>query len=163
MLFVSHNMTAIQAFCSRCYLLNRGELIADEPERRRSRLDPAAEKSCHGRRFAGDSRIAPVLTDGTHISGIPAGSLDPVVTFDAFMHLEPWEICGYPEIGQTLLRAGGIGIVHFLDVETPIGFRLFQLQLPGVVERGVGFVTFSVMSEHHATIGKGRRAPTGRQ
>ncbi len=31
MLFVSHNMTAIQAFCSRCYLLNRGELIADEP------------------------------------------------------------------------------------------------------------------------------------
>ncbi len=93
--------------------------------------------------------------------GIPARSLDPVVTLDAFMHLEPWEICGYPEIGQTLLRAGGIGIVHFLDVETPIGFRLFQLQVQGVVERGVGFVTFSVMSEHQATIGKGLRHRQG--
>jgi homopolymeric O-antigen transport system ATP-binding protein len=30
-LFVSHNMTAIQGFCSRCYLLNRGELIAEGP------------------------------------------------------------------------------------------------------------------------------------
>jgi SAM-dependent methyltransferase len=99
------------------------------------------------RRFAGDSRIVPVLTDGTHIDGIPSGSLDAAVTFDAFVHLEPWEIFRYLEITRTLLRDGGIGIVHFSDVETPIGFRLFQSQVSDVVERGVDFATFSVMSK----------------
>jgi SAM-dependent methyltransferase len=99
------------------------------------------------RRFAGDRRIVPLLTDGTDIAGIPSGSLDAAVTFDAFVHLEPWEIFRYLEIARTLLRDGGIGIVHFSDVETAIGFRLFQSQVPGVVERGVDFATFSVMSK----------------
>lgn len=99
------------------------------------------------RRFAGDSRIVPVLTDGTQIAGIPSGTLDAVVTFDAFVHLEPWEIFRYLEIVRTLLRDGGIGIVHFSDVETPIGFKLFQSQVRDVVERGVDFATFSVMSK----------------
>jgi SAM-dependent methyltransferase len=99
------------------------------------------------RRFAGDSRIVRLQTDGTHIAGIPSGSLDAAVTFDAFVHLEPWEIFRYLEIARTLLREGGIGIVHFSDVETPIGFRLFQSQVPGVIEKGVDFATFSVMSK----------------
>jgi SAM-dependent methyltransferase len=89
------------------------------------------------RRFAGDSRIVRLLTDGTHIAGIPSGSLDAAVTFDAFVHLEPWEIFRYLEIARTLLREGGIGIVHFSDVETPIGFRLFQSQVASTSRRSL--------------------------
>ena len=71
--------------------------------------------------------------------------------FDAFVHLEPWEIFRYLEIARTLLREGGIGIVHFSDVETPIGFRLFQSQVPGVVERGVDFANvLRDEQKHHA-------------
>ena len=32
-LFVSHNMAAIQAFCSKCYLLSSGQLLAEGPPR----------------------------------------------------------------------------------------------------------------------------------
>ena len=130
-------------------------------ERRRSRLDPAAEKSCHGRRFAGDSRIAPVLTDGTHISGIPAGSLDAVITFDAFMHLEPWEICGYLEIGQTLLREGGVGIRPLLGCRDTHRFQAVSLTGAGCRrERRRLRHVLRDEQEHHATVGKGRTAPT---
>ena len=81
-------------------------------------------------RFDGDPRIAPLLTDGTNIAGIPAASLDAAVSFDAFVHFEPWEIFQYLEIVRALLREGGLGIVHFSDIETSIGFELFQSQVP---------------------------------
>jgi hypothetical protein len=42
---------------------------------------------------------------------------------------------------------GGLGIVHFSDIETSIGFELFRSQVPAVVRRGVDFATFSVMSK----------------
>jgi SAM-dependent methyltransferase len=98
-------------------------------------------------RFDGDPRIAPLLTDGTNIAGIPAASLDAAVSFDAFVHFEPWEIFQYLEIVRALLREGGLGIVHFSDIETSIGFELFRSQVPAVVRRGVDFGTFSVMSK----------------
>jgi cyclopropane fatty-acyl-phospholipid synthase-like methyltransferase len=99
------------------------------------------------RRFAGETRIVPVLTDGTDVAGIPAGSLDVAVSFDAFVHMEPWEIYRYLEITRVLLREGGVGIVHFSDVQTPTGFKLFQSQVRTVVEKGVEFGAFSVMSK----------------
>jgi SAM-dependent methyltransferase len=98
-------------------------------------------------RFHADPRIVLVLTDGTHIDGIPADSLDVAVSFDAFVHFEPWEIFRYLELVRGLLREGGLGIVHFSDVETPIGFALFRSQVSAVVRRGVDFATFSVMSK----------------
>jgi hypothetical protein len=99
------------------------------------------------RRFPGDARITPIVTDRTHIGGVAAASLDVAVSFDAFVHMEPWEIFRYLEIIQTLLRPGGVGLVHFADVETPTGFELFRSQVPAVVRAGFDFATFSVMSK----------------
>ena len=99
------------------------------------------------RRFLDQTKIVPIVTDGTHIGGIPTGSLDAAVSFDAFVHMEPWEVFRYLEIIHTLLREGGVGIVHFSDVETAIGFRLFRSQVPSVVKTGIDCATFSVMSK----------------
>jgi len=98
-------------------------------------------------RFSNEPRIVPILTDGTNIDGIEPASLDATVSFDAFVHLEPWEIFRYLEITHRLLRTGGVAIIHFSDVETPIGFKLFCAQVPSVVRRGLDCATFSVMSK----------------
>jgi SAM-dependent methyltransferase len=98
-------------------------------------------------RFAEERKIVPIVVDGTNIRGIAPGSLDAAISFDAFVHFEPWEIFRYLEIIHTLLRNGGIGIIHFSDTETPIGFELFRAQVPSVVQEGVHFATFSVMSK----------------
>lgn len=98
-------------------------------------------------RFAKEPRIVPLLIDGTTIDGIAPASLDAVISFDAFVHLDPWEIYRYLEIIHRLLRPGGTGIIHFADVETPIGFELFRAQVPSVVQQGVDCATFSVMTK----------------
>jgi len=98
-------------------------------------------------RFAGEPKIVPLLIDGTSIDGIAPASLDAAISFDAFVHLEPWEIYRYLEIMHGLLRPGGTGIIHFADIETPIGFALFRTQVPSVVQRGLDCATFSVMTK----------------
>jgi len=98
-------------------------------------------------RFANEPRLVPIVTEGTNIDGIEPASLDVAISFDTFVHLEPWEIFRYLEITHRLLRSGGIGIIHFSDVETPIGFKLFCAQVPAVIQRGLDCGTFSVMSK----------------
>jgi len=98
-------------------------------------------------RFSNEPRIVPILTDGTNVDGVEPASLDAAISFDTFVHLEPWDIFRYLEITHGLLRTGGIGIIHFSDVETPIGFKLFCAQVPAVVHGGLDCGTFSVMSK----------------
>jgi hypothetical protein len=98
-------------------------------------------------RFASSAKLNPLLTDGVSVEGIAQGTLDAVVSFDAFVHMEPWDIFRYLEISRPLLKPGGVGIIHFSDVETPIGFALFRSQVPSVVSSGMHFATFSVMSK----------------
>lgn len=98
-------------------------------------------------RFADETKIVPIVVDGTNIQGIAPGTLDAAVSFDTFVHLEPWEIFRYLEMTHALLRNGGVGIIHFSDVETSIGFGLFRAQVPSVVQQGLHCATFSVMTK----------------
>ena len=99
------------------------------------------------RRFKDEAKIKYILTDGAEITQVPIDSLDAVVTFDAFVHLEPWEIFRYLELTKRLFKRKGVGIIHFPDVETTIGFQLFRSQVSSVLKRGASFDTFSVMSK----------------
>ncbi len=99
------------------------------------------------KKFADDARVKYVLTDGNNISGIPSNSLDCIVTFDACVHMEPYEIFRYLELSKDLLKEGGIGIIHFSDVETEIGFQLFRDDYKSLLKNGPTFSNFSIMSK----------------
>lgn len=98
-------------------------------------------------RFQSETKMIPILTDGIQITGVPQNALDAMVSFDAFVHLEHWEIFRYLEITRTLLKNSGIGVVHFADVETPIGFRAFRSQVARALEIGVDYGMFPLMNK----------------
>lgn len=81
------------------------------------------------RRFAGSNKLEYVLSDGVTIPEIPAGTIDAAVSFDCFVHIEPWETLNYLRTMHTLLKPGGVGLLHCSDIETPIGFEFFLAQL----------------------------------
>jgi len=99
------------------------------------------------KRLPHEEKVEYILVDGKSIPGIPPDSLDCVITFDAFVHIEPYEIFNYLNISKSLLREGGIGIVHFSDIETEIGFRKFSADVNGLLVNGAMFGNFSIMSK----------------
>ena len=99
------------------------------------------------KKFVSDSRIKYILTDGKVIPGIPPNSLDCVITFDACVHMEPYEIFRYLELSKELLKEGGIGVIHFSDVETDIGFKKFKDEYGAMLANGPEFYNFSIMSK----------------
>jgi len=96
-------------------------------------------------RFPNTPALECVTTDGLSITGIAPNSLDAVVSFDTMVHLEPHEIFRYLEIVRGLLREGGRSVLHFADVETDLGFKLFRSQVDGLLQQGADYGTFSVM------------------
>jgi len=119
---------------SRCRTLYAVDISAEMLGRLRARFPNAPALEC-------------VTTDGLSITGIPPNSLDAVVSFDTMVHLEPHEIFRYLEIVRGLLREGGRSVLHFGDVETELGFKLFRSQVDAVLQQGVDCGTFSVMSK----------------
>ena len=116
----------------RCQTLYAVDISEEMLERLRARFQNAPALEC-------------VTTDGLSITGIPPNSLDAVVSFDTMVHLEPHEIFRYLEIVRGLLREGGRSVLHFSDVETELGFKLFRSQVGGILRQGVEYGTFSVM------------------
>lgn len=86
-----------------------------------------------------------ILSDGKNIPGIAANTLDCIISFDAFVHMEPFEIFNYLEKSKKLLKSGGIGIVHFSDIETSIGFKQFKNEVSSKLNNGTYFYHFSSM------------------
>ncbi len=80
-------------------------------------------------RFVESDKLQYVLSDGLTISEVPSGTVDVAISFDCFVHIEPWETLNYLRTLHTLLRPGGVAIIHAPDIETPIGFELFHAQL----------------------------------
>ena len=99
------------------------------------------------RRFGGEDRLKYILTDGVDIKGVPDDTLDIVVSFDAFVHIDPWGIYNYLEKVKPKMRRGAIGIVHFSDVETELGFKLFKNTVNSVLTSGESYGGFSVMNK----------------
>lgn len=99
------------------------------------------------KKFSNNEKVKYIMTDGNSISGIPENSLDCMVTFDCFVHVEPHEIYRYLEITKDLLKDGGIGIIHFSDMETEIGFEKFCHDAGGIVVNGKTYYSFSVMTK----------------
>ncbi len=67
-----------------------------------------------------------VKGNGMDLSPVEDGSVDCVVSYDVFVHLEPEDIYAYLIEMRRVLRAGGTGIVHFANVLSGPGFERFR-------------------------------------
>jgi SAM-dependent methyltransferase len=80
-------------------------------------------------RFAHEPKLRYYLADGMTLPALPPDSLEYVIAFDVFVHFEPRLVFWYLRQIAPLLKAGGTGIIHYANVLTPGGWRLFEREL----------------------------------
>jgi SAM-dependent methyltransferase len=108
--------------------------------------DPSQAMLGHLRkRFAGISTLQYYHTDGMTLPQLPEESLDFVISFDVFVHFEPRLIYWYLRQIQSLLKPGGVGVLHYATVLSPLGWRQFEMDLVHNVKGRAGFSSFGVM------------------
>ena len=96
-------------------------------------------------RFPTNSALRPHLTDGMSLPPLEPASLDFVVSFDVFVHFEPRLVFWYLRQIKPLLKPGGVGIIHYASVISPIGWRQFEADLEGNVRQRTSFCAFGTM------------------
>lgn len=85
------------------------------------------------------------VTDGMTLPALKPASLDFVASFDVFVHFEPRLVYWYLRQIIPLLKPGGIGLIHYASVITPIGWRQFEADLEGNVRQRASFCAFGTM------------------
>jgi ubiquinone/menaquinone biosynthesis C-methylase UbiE len=78
------------------------------------------------RRFQGRTNLKLVKGNGMDLGPIPDRSVDCVVSYDVFVHIEPEDIYAYLIESRRVLRPGGRGIIHFSNILSGLGFKRFQ-------------------------------------
>ncbi len=96
-------------------------------------------------RFGTGDGLRYYLTDGKSLPPLAPASLDFVVAFDVFVHFEPRLVFWYLRQIARLLKPGGVGLIHYANLLTPIGWRQFESDLESNLERRSHFAAFGVM------------------
>lgn len=96
-------------------------------------------------RFAGVHNLYYYRIDGMTLPPLEPASLDYVVAFDVFVHFESRLIYRYLRQIAILLRPAGIGIIHYANVLTPVGWQQFEIDLESNVQCRASFGSFGVM------------------
>lgn len=96
-------------------------------------------------RFAGVSNLRYYHTNGMTLPALPPESLDYVITFDVFVHFEPRLVYWYLRQIMHLLKPSGMGVIHYANVLTPIGWQQFEMDLELNVQHRTSFAAFGVM------------------
>lgn len=97
------------------------------------------------KRFAGEKSLRVYQTDGMTLPAVGPGTLDFVVSFDVFVHFEPRLVFWYLRQIRDLLRPGGVGVIHYSNVLTPIGWQQFEMDLERNVKQRTYFASFGIM------------------
>lgn len=58
-------------------------------------------------------------SSGTELRGIETASVDYMLTFDAFVHIEPPGIREYLQELQRVLKPGAVAVIHYGDMDKP--------------------------------------------
>jgi SAM-dependent methyltransferase len=95
-------------------------------------------------RFNGPA-LRTYVTDGMTLPPLARESLDFAASFDVFVHFEPRLVYWYLRQIKPLLKPGGIGLIHYASVISPIGWRQFEADLEGNVKQRTSFCAFGVM------------------
>jgi SAM-dependent methyltransferase len=83
--------------------------------------------------------------DGATLPPLDRASLDFVFAFDVFVHFEPRLVYWYLRQVVPLLKNGGVGIIHYSNALTAIGWRHFLKDLETNVQGRRHFAAFGVM------------------
>ena len=76
-------------------------------------------------RFPDEPRLRPVKGNGMDLAPVASSSVDCVVSYDVFVHLEPEDIYAYLIEIRRVLRPGGRAVLHFANVVSDPGFERF--------------------------------------
>jgi SAM-dependent methyltransferase len=96
-------------------------------------------------RFADHPALKTYVTDGMTLPPLAHNSLNFVASFDVFVHFEPRLVYWYLRQIARLLQAGGIGLIHYASVISPIGWQQFEADLEGNVRQRTSFCAFGTM------------------
>ena len=96
-------------------------------------------------RFAGVPSLRAYHTDATSLPALRPASLDCVFSFDVFVHFEPRMIYWYLRQIEGLLKPGGIGIIHYSNVFTDLGWSRFERNVEFNLHGRNDFGAFGVM------------------
>jgi SAM-dependent methyltransferase len=96
-------------------------------------------------RFEDHPALRTYVTDGMTLPPLAQHSLDFVASFDVFVHFEPRLVHWYLRQIARLLKPGGIGLIHYASVISPIGWRQFEADLEGNVKQRTSFCAFGTM------------------
>jgi SAM-dependent methyltransferase len=96
-------------------------------------------------RFKNHRSLRTYATDGMTLPPLAPGSVDFVASFDVFVHFEPRLVYWYLRQIAPLLKPGGVGIIHYASVLSPIGWRQFENDLEGNVKHRASYCAFGVM------------------
>ena len=96
-------------------------------------------------RFNHHPSLRTYVTDGMTLPPLVHESLDFVASFDVFVHFEPRLVYWYLRQVVPLLKPGGIGLIHYASVISPIGWRQFEADLEGNVKQRTSFCAFGTM------------------
>jgi SAM-dependent methyltransferase len=97
------------------------------------------------KRFEGVEALRMYQTDGMTLPPLGLGTLDFVASFDVFVHFEPRLVFWYLRQIKRLLRPGGIGLIHYSNVMSSIGWQQFEMDLERNVKQRTYFASFGVM------------------
>ena len=96
-------------------------------------------------RFASVSSLRFYHTDGMTLPSLLPSSLDYVISFDVFVHFEPRLVFWYMRQIKQLLKPGGVGLIHYATILSPIGWQQFEMDLEHNVKHRTSFSSFGVM------------------
>lgn len=84
-------------------------------------------------------------SDGKTLPVLAPASLDYVIAFDVFVHFEPRLVYWYVQQIARLLKPGGIGILHYANMLTPLGWQQFLRDVEPNLQTRQYFAAFGVM------------------
>ena len=96
-------------------------------------------------RFGATANLIEHHTDGTTLPSLRPGSLDYVFAFDVFVHFEPRLVYWYLRELERLLKPQGVGIIHYSNVLTPVGWGRFERELKENLQQKSELNAFGVM------------------
>lgn len=97
-------------------------------------------------RFREQTHVEVLLLDGHGLAPVPDASIDAVLSYGVFVHLQHWDIFNYLLEIDRVLVSGGRAVLQHSNTLSDRGWRLFVEQMPDQVAHHKYPGTFTVMT-----------------